>query len=90
MYAIDDVARGRYSRNQEVCMSKKGDWSTVWEVQYLDPQFKMEMEGQPVPTNAPVAIIHCATRQYTMPILLSVVSLCPCHMPFVRKQVNCE
>jgi hypothetical protein len=45
-------------------MTKKGDWSTVWEVQYLDPQFKMEMEGQPVPTNAPVAIVHCATREY--------------------------
>jgi hypothetical protein len=44
-------------------MTKRGDWSTVWEVQYLDPQFKMEMEGQPVPTNAPVAIVHCGTRE---------------------------
>lgn len=54
----------RYSRNQEVAMSKKGDWSTVWEVQYLDPQFKMEMEGQPVPTNAPVALVHCSTHAH--------------------------
>jgi hypothetical protein len=54
----------RYSRNQEVVMARRGDWSTVWEVQYLDPQFKMEMEGQPVPTNAPVALIHCGTHQH--------------------------
>jgi hypothetical protein len=33
-------------------------WSTVWEVQYLDPQFKLEMEGQAVPTNAPIALVH--------------------------------
>ena len=45
-------------------MARRGDWSTVWEVQYLDPQFKMEMEGQPVPTNAPVALIHCGTHQH--------------------------
>jgi hypothetical protein len=54
----------RYSRNQEVVMSTKSDWSTVWEVQYLDPQFKMEMEGQPVPTNAPVSLMHCATHSH--------------------------
>lgn len=54
----------RYSRNQEVCVTVAAGWSTVWEVQYLDPQFKMEMEGQAVPTNAPIALVHCATHQH--------------------------
>ena len=54
----------RYSRNQEVVMKPLGDWSSVWEVQYLDPQYKMEMEGQAVPTNAPIALVHCATNQH--------------------------
>jgi len=54
----------RYSRNQEVAMRARSDWSSVWEVQYLDPQYKMEMEGQAVPTNAPVALVHCATFQH--------------------------
>lgn len=72
----------RYSRNQEVVMSTKGDWSTVWEVQYLDPQFKMEMEGQPVPTNAPVSLMHCATRGFLLRhllLLLPRVAL-PCRL----------
>ena len=54
----------RYSRNQEVCISNVTGWTTVWEVQYLDPQFKMEMEGQAVPTNAPIALVHCGTHQH--------------------------
>jgi len=54
----------RYSRNQEVCITTAQGWNTVWEVQYLDPQFKMEMEGQAVPTNAPIALVHCGTHQH--------------------------
>jgi hypothetical protein len=54
----------RYSRNQEVNITMQQGWSTVWEVQYLDPQFKLEMEGQAVPTNAPIALVHCATHQH--------------------------
>jgi len=54
----------RYSRNQEVCINTAGNWMSVWEVQYLDPQFQMEMEGQAVPTNAPIALLHCGTRQH--------------------------
>jgi hypothetical protein len=49
----------RYSRNQEVCMRPRSEWSTVWEVQYLDPQYKMEMEGQ---VTAPLA--HPASCQH--------------------------
>ena len=54
----------RYSRNQEVNITFQQGWSTVWEVQYLDPQFKLEMEGQAVPTNAPIALVHCGTHQH--------------------------
>lgn len=50
------VSFGGGSRNLEVVMQDKNNWNSVWEVQYLDPQFKMEMEGQAVPTNAPVSL----------------------------------
>uniref|UniRef100_A0A7S0ERT5 Uncharacterized protein n=2 Tax=Hanusia phi TaxID=3032 RepID=A0A7S0ERT5_9CRYP len=63
-YPKTPTSYSRYTRNQEVAMSLNGGWSSVWEIQYLDPQFKMEMEGQAVPTNAPLAILHCATHQH--------------------------
>jgi hypothetical protein len=32
----------------QVCISTKADFQTVWEVQFLDPQYRLEMEGLPV------------------------------------------
>lgn len=54
----------RYSRHQEVVMTNATNWNTVWECVCLDPQFRMEMEGQPCNANAPLGILHCATNQY--------------------------
>jgi len=63
-YPRTPTSFSRYSRNLEVVMQRQSNWAAVWEVQYLDPQFKMEMEGQAVPTNAPVALLHCGTHQH--------------------------
>jgi len=54
----------RYSREQEVFMTTEKNWNTVFECECLDPQFKMEMEGQPVLANQPLSILHCGTHQH--------------------------
>jgi hypothetical protein len=56
------VNYSRVSKAQEVCMSSKPDFMTVWEVQFLDPQYRLEMEGMPVQTNVPILINHCGTN----------------------------
>ena len=35
---------------------------TVWHAQCLDPQFRLEAEGQPVPANAPLLLVSSATN----------------------------
>jgi len=54
----------RYSREHEVSVACKASWNSVWECVYLDPQYRMEMEGQPVSAGHAIAIIHCGTHQY--------------------------
>jgi hypothetical protein len=54
----------RYSRQQEVCLTTGRGWNTVWECVCLDPQFRLEMEGQPIMSNAPMAVLHCQTNQF--------------------------
>ena len=44
----DALHYSRVSKAQEVCISTKVDFQTVWEVQFLDPQYRLEMEGLPV------------------------------------------
>jgi len=56
------VNYSRVSKSQEVCISSKADFMTVWEVQFLDPQYRLEMEGMPVQSNVPILINHCGTN----------------------------
>jgi len=63
-YAKSPTRFARYSREQEVCVTTEDSWHCVFEVVCLDPQYKLEMEGQPIQANAPFAIMHLATRTY--------------------------
>jgi len=54
----------RFSRNQEVCLSSKNIYNTTWKILALDPNDRVPLMGEPVQTNAPVVIEHCATSHY--------------------------
>lgn len=52
----------KVSRNQEVGMVKINSYDTVWVAQFKDPSKRFEMEGQPVPANAEILLVHAATK----------------------------
>lgn len=45
-------------------------YNTVWEVEDVDPNTRLEAVGQPVPTNKALLIKHCATCHYLASDLL--------------------
>lgn len=54
----------KYSKHQELDMTAKSVWNTVWQVVFPDPQYRDEMEGAPVKIHVPVLLRHCNTNQY--------------------------
>ena len=52
----------------------------LWEVVCIDPNFRLESEGQAVPANSPVVIRHVATR----------INLCVLEGTVVRSQLGVE
>lgn len=61
--AVTPFASSKVTRKQEVLMHPTTAYDSVWMVQYRDPGLRFEMEGQPVPANAEVVILHAQTRQ---------------------------
>jgi hypothetical protein len=53
----------RFSRNQEVCLSSKPVFNTVWRIIPSDGEASTLM-GTPVQPNTALIIEHCATREY--------------------------
>ncbi|XP_045894523.1 cilia- and flagella-associated protein 161 [Micropterus dolomieu] len=51
------------SRLQEVNLDEGGSFPSWWKIVHFDPQERLEYEGQPVPANVKVLIIHCKTNQ---------------------------
>ncbi|XP_070763098.1 cilia- and flagella-associated protein 161 [Enoplosus armatus] len=51
------------SRLQEVNLDDGGSFLSWWKIVHFDPQERLEYEGQPVPANVKVLIIHCKTNQ---------------------------
>ncbi|XP_044050187.1 cilia- and flagella-associated protein 161 [Siniperca chuatsi] len=51
------------SRLQEVNLDEGGSFLSWWKIVHFDPQERLEYEGQPVPANVKVLIIHCKTNQ---------------------------
>ena len=45
-------------------MSSKESYNGTWVIDYLDPNFRFEKQGEPVQANDPLLIRHCATSQY--------------------------
>ncbi|XP_059191297.1 cilia- and flagella-associated protein 161 [Centropristis striata] len=51
------------SRLQEVNLENSSSFLSWWKITHFDPQERLEFEGQPVPANVSVLIIHCKTNQ---------------------------
>ncbi|XP_049430244.1 cilia- and flagella-associated protein 161 isoform X1 [Epinephelus fuscoguttatus] len=51
------------SRLQEVNLDHGGSFLSWWKIVHFDPQERLEYEGQPIPANVSVLIIHCKTNQ---------------------------
>ncbi len=45
-------------------MQDKVQYDSIWRVEYIDPKYRLEMEGEPVKANSPVLLRHCATGEY--------------------------
>ncbi|XP_072241312.1 cilia- and flagella-associated protein 161 [Leuresthes tenuis] len=50
------------SRLQEVYLDYSDCFLSWWKIVHFDPQERLEYEGQPVPANVKVLIIHCKTN----------------------------
>ncbi|KAJ1179089.1 hypothetical protein NDU88_004325 [Pleurodeles waltl] len=57
------VKCARKSRMQEVFLTAQASYLTCWQTSYFDPQMRMEFEGEPVPANIKLLIIHSKTNQ---------------------------
>jgi hypothetical protein len=57
-YSAEQIVDLRPSREEVV-----GSYGVAWLVEYLDPNFRLEAEGSPVPTNAQVVIKHVLTNK---------------------------
>ncbi|KAM4733793.1 cilia- and flagella-associated protein 161 isoform 2-T2 [Anableps anableps] len=55
--------RAKMSGLQEVYLDNCTYFLSWWKIAHLDPQERLEYEGQPVPANEKVLIIHCKTNQ---------------------------
>ena len=60
------------TRSQECVLSTKDSYNNVWIVDYLDPNFRFEKQGQPVPANEPILIRHAATNHYLAADLIAI------------------
>jgi hypothetical protein len=60
---VSSMSFSKVTRNQEVTVTPvQTSYDTVWVAQYKDTNHRFEMEGQPVPANAEVVLVHAATK----------------------------
>jgi len=54
----------RFSRKQEVGFYAKSSYTTVWEIEHIDPKVRFENQGNPVMAGDPILLKHCHTAQW--------------------------
>jgi hypothetical protein len=52
------------TRSQEASFAVQDSYNGTWIIDYLDPNFRFEKQGEPVEANAPLLIRHCGTSHY--------------------------
>lgn len=57
------ITCARVSRQQEVTFTAGNNYDSVWVPVFKDISKRFEMEGQPVPPNAEICLLHAQTRQ---------------------------
>ncbi|XP_062998406.1 cilia- and flagella-associated protein 161 [Elgaria multicarinata webbii] len=57
------VNKAKKSSLQSVFMTDELSYLASWQATFLDPQYRMEYEGFPVPSNSKILIIHSHTNQ---------------------------
>ncbi|XP_034445115.1 cilia- and flagella-associated protein 161 isoform X1 [Hippoglossus hippoglossus] len=67
LYLTSDIKSfqkcAKISRLQEVNLVDEGSFLSWWKIVHFDPQERLEYEGQPVPADMKVVIVHCKTNQ---------------------------
>ncbi|KAF7241475.1 hypothetical protein EYD10_12016 [Varanus komodoensis] len=57
------INMAKKSSHQSVFMTDELSYLASWQATFLDPQYRMEYEGFPVPANTKILIIHSHTNQ---------------------------
>lgn len=52
------------TRAQEVSMNTHDSYNNIWVFEAVDPNVRLEMQGQPVRANDPILIRHCPTQTF--------------------------
>jgi hypothetical protein len=52
------------TRKQEASFSTKQSYSGTWIIDYLDPNFRFEKQGEIIQYNDPILIRHASTSHY--------------------------
>lgn len=67
LYLTSDIRSfqkcAKMSRLQEVNLETEGSFLSWWKIVHYDPQERLEFEGQTVPANTKVLVVHCKTNQ---------------------------
>ncbi|XP_041853363.1 cilia- and flagella-associated protein 161 isoform X1 [Melanotaenia boesemani] len=67
LYLKSDLQRfqkcAKMSRLQEVYLDENDCFLSWWKIVHFDPLERLEYEGQPVPADVKVLIVHCKTNQ---------------------------
>ena len=58
---ISPFSYSRFSRNQEVLISSEENFFNCWTLEHVDPNKRLEVQGQPIPSNEPFLIRHDQT-----------------------------
>ena len=58
---LTPACHSKVTQQQEVSIADHGNFLLAWSFVYANPEFRFEMEGQPIKTNSIVVISHCST-----------------------------
>ena len=60
---ITPLVSAKITRRCEVVVTSEKTYDTAFQVAFKELKLRLENEGTPVPANAEVVVVHCATRQ---------------------------
>ena len=61
-YPHSPTVCSKYSRNQEATFGSVPEQYTLWRIMHVNPQARLESDGEPVPINTAIVIKHVCTN----------------------------